>query len=231
MTTRKPKPDTCAKCAERGQTHDPTPTRCQGHSSQNGRQCNRGPMKGQHVCATHGGRAPQAKAKATERKQAAQLEVAVRTYGARLDVDPAEAMLDEVRWTAGHVAWLREQVQQLEAEELAWGRAGMVERADGPESTWRAAPHVLLDLYARERRHLVDVCRATIVSGIEERQVRLAERQGDLLVDVITRIVNALEQALRAVLGAKAWTVVAERWPALIGEIVPRELLATGKAA
>lgn len=230
MTTRK-KPDTCTKCAERGQTHDPTPTRCQGHSSQNARQCNASPMAHGDKCSTHGGLSPQAKAKRERVEKTEQLEQAVRTYGARLDVDPAEAMLDEVRWTAGHVAWLREQVQQLEAEELAWGRSGTVERADGPESTWRAAPHVLLDLYAQERRHLVAVCRATIVSGIEERQVRLAERQGDLLVDVITRIVNALEQALRAVLGTKAWQIVAERWPALVGEIVPRELLATGRAA
>lgn len=230
MTTRKPKPD-CELCTGRGQTHDPTPTRCQGHSSQNKAQCRQRPMAAMSVCQTHGGRSPQAKAKREREQKAEQLQVAVRTYGAKLDVDPAEAMLDEVRWTAGHVAWLREQVQQLEAEELAWGRAGTVEKQDGPESTWRAAPHVLLDLYAQERRHLVAVCRATIVSGIEERQVRLAERQGDLLVDVITRIVNALEQALRAVLGAKAWQTVAERWPALVGEIVPRELLATGRAA
>lgn len=227
MTPRK----ACKLCTERDQQHDPDPKRCQGHSSQAKRQCEKTPMEALTVCRNHGGKTPGAVAKATERKQTAQLEVAVRTYGARLDIDPGDAMLDEVRWTAGHVAWLREQVQQLEAEQLTWGRSGTVEKSDGPESTWRAAPHVLLDLYARERKHLIDASRATIVSGIEERQVRLAERQGDLLVDVITRIVNALEQALRAVLGAKAWQVVAERWPALVGEIVPRELLATGRAA
>jgi hypothetical protein len=47
---------------------------------------------------------------------------AVRTLGLPVDVDPGKALLDEIHWTAGHVAWLREKVQELEAEELVWGK-------------------------------------------------------------------------------------------------------------
>jgi hypothetical protein len=39
---------------------------------------------------------------------------AVRTLGLPIDVDPGKALLDEIHWTAGHVAWLRYKVQELE---------------------------------------------------------------------------------------------------------------------
>jgi hypothetical protein len=39
---------------------------------------------------------------------------AVRTLGLPIDVDPGKALLDEIHWTAGHVAWLRDKVQELE---------------------------------------------------------------------------------------------------------------------
>ncbi|MGN7250065.1 hypothetical protein [Arthrobacter sp. SAFR-014] len=145
---------------------------------------------------------------------------AVRTLGLPVDVDPGKALLDEIHWTAGHVAWLREKVQELEAEELVWGKT-QHDDGVGPQgvvdvTTEKAAPSVWYDLYLKEREHLAKVCALALRAGIEERRVKLAENQGLLVADVIRRILNALgltpEQQL------------------LVPEIVPRELraLATG---
>lgn len=47
---------------------------------------------------------------------------AVRTLGLPNDIDRGKALLDEIHWTAGHVAWLREKVHELEDDELVWGK-------------------------------------------------------------------------------------------------------------
>ena len=49
-----------------------------------------------------------------------------------------------------------------------------------------------LDLYHRERKHLLDLVKTAISVGIEERRVRLAEAQGSLMNDVIRRILARL---------------------------------------
>jgi len=129
----------------------------------------------------------------------------VKTYGLSIDVSPTDALLEEVRWTAGHVAWLRARVQEVEQDALIWGRTKREDHGatefPGINETEQAAPSVWLDLYQRERKHLLDVCKAAIGAGIEERRVRLAESQGALLASVIRAILDDLaltpEQAAR----------------------------------
>ena len=125
-----------------------------------------------------------------------QAEEAVRTYGLRRDISATDALLEEVQWTAGHVAWLREQVQALEATALTWG---VTEETDvqaterpGTDTTRAAAVNMWLELYQRERKHLVDVCKAAITAGLDERRVRLAEAQGAVVAEVIRRILGRL---------------------------------------
>ena len=55
-----------------------------------------------------------------------------------------------------------------------------------PASVWYV-------LYERERKHLVAVAAAALKAGVEERRVRLAEQQGNLVADVIRRILDALD--------------------------------------
>ncbi len=153
-------------------------------------------------CKLHGG-------KTTSHNVAAQQEMArraVRTYGLPLDVNPVDALLDEVRWTAGHVAWLRERVQEIEQAALVWGVTEQVDKDSGEfsgsDKTEAAKPNVWLVLYQQERKHLVDVCKTAIQVGIEERRVKLAEAQGQMLADVIRAILAELaltpEQQARA---------------------------------
>lgn len=78
-------------------------------------------MTKQQVCRLHGGKAPRSLAAAEKRGQDRAAREAVKTYGLPVDVSPTEALLEEVRWTAGHVQWLRAWVQELEQSRLVWG--------------------------------------------------------------------------------------------------------------
>lgn len=175
----------------------------------------------------HGGAAAQVRAAAARRKREEQLQAAAVTYGLPLDVTPTQALLEEVRWTAGHVRWLRDRVQELERDSLTWGRVEYREKAGGNDEGYtaveKAGPHVLLDLYERERARLVDVTSAALRAGIEERRVRLAEDQGQL-------VALAIKQALGGIFAELVRAGMAEslqtRWPVLVAEVVPRELRA-----
>ena len=112
------------------------------------------------------------------------------TYGEPITVDPAVALMLEVYRTAGHVEWLNVQMRAVEDVNSVGGRS-------------------LANLYMREREHLVRVTRAAIDSGIAEREVRLAERQGNLMACAILAILRELElspgqdQRARQLVGAQ----------------------------
>ncbi len=189
---------------------------CGAKARSTGAPCTRPVGEGKTRCRYHGGAAPQVRAAAQTRTAEARARRIMATYGQKVDTNPVDALLDEVRWTAGHVAWLRERVRDLEQDALIWGTTERVEKGAtefaGVDVTEAARPNVWLTLYQAERKHLLDVCKAAISAGIEERRVRLAEQQGQLLVGVIRAILGDLnlsaEQSARAV------------------EIVPRHLRA-----
>ncbi|MDX3245841.1 hypothetical protein [Streptomyces sp. ME18-1-4] len=146
----------------------------------------------------------------------------VETYGRKIDTTAGEALLEEVQWTAGHVAWLRERVQEIESEAavagvdgehpLVWGVTKRKLGGEDRGTTEEAVPNVWLKLYQQERDHLVKVCSAAIKAGIEERRIQLAEQQGALVA-----------QAIRAILGDLQLTAEQQ---ARVPEVVPRHLRA-----
>lgn len=200
--------------------------RCWARAKKSGLQCPHLAMKGQNICHMHGGRAPQNKAKAEGRMVEDRARALVATYGRKIDTTATEALLDEVQWTAGHVAWLRERVQEIESEAmvegtdsehpLVWGVTKKKTGGDDFGTTSEAAPNVWLKLYQQEREHLVKVCSAAIKAGIEERKIQLAEQQGALVA-----------QAIRAILGDLQLTVEQQ---ALVPTVVPRHLRALASA-
>jgi hypothetical protein len=121
---------------------------------------------------------------------------AVETYGLPRDISPTDALLEEVRYSAGHVAWLRIRVSELEAADLVWGVTEEVDKGAtefaGVDTTHAATANMWLELYHRERKHLLDLVKTAISVGIEERRVRLAVAQGSLMNDVIRRILARL---------------------------------------
>lgn len=189
--------------------------KCTGRRS-NGQACSKWPMNGQAVCRNHGGASPQAKAAAERRLEEIKALGAVATFGLPREVDPRDALLEEVYRAAGAVDWLAGKVRELEAEQVIWGKAEEVEKQAGEfpgiDTTHKAAVHVWVELYARERKHLVDVAKAAIQAGVEERRVRLAEQQGALLAGVIKSILGDLD--------------LTPEQSARVPEVVPRHLRA-----
>lgn len=163
-------------------------------------------------CRLHGG-ATKSHVAAAKTELARQ---AVSTYGLPREVDPAVALLEEVHRTAGHVAWLHEKVQAIGEEDLVWGVVEEVDKGSGEftgtDTTSAAKPNIWLELYHRERKHLTDVCKAALAAGIAERQVRLAEQQGALIVGLLQRIFDDLD--------------LSPEQRALIPTVVPRHLRA-----
>lgn len=200
--------------------------RCWGRSKNTGSQCNANAMTGQNVCRFHGGAAPHSRKAAEKRVAEERVRRFVETYGRKIETTATEALLDEVQWTAGHVTWLRERVQEIESEAvvaaadrehpLVWGVTKEKSGGEDRGTTEEAAPNVWLKLYQQERSHLVKVCEVAIRAGIEERRVRLAEAQGALIA-----------QAIRAILGELQLTPDQQ---ARVPDIVPRHLRALASA-
>ena len=197
--------------------------RCTAKAKSTGVQCARYAIEGASTCRVHGSGSRKAKAAAARRveeaKAAEAAERAVTTLGLSRDVSPSEALLEEVRWTAGHVDWLRDRVREVERDELVWGKTKwkQTDSADGPikETVEGATPSVWYDLYEKERKHLVAVCTAALRAGVEERRVRLAEAQGAQVAEVIRAILDDLSLTLEQ--QQKVATVVPARLRLLAG--------------
>lgn len=207
--------------------------RCTAKAKSTGVQCARYAIEGASTCRVHGSGSRKAKAAAARRveeaKAAREAEKAVTTMGLSRDVSPSEALLEEVRWTAGHVDWLRDRVREVERDELVWGRTkekfGSLDPDGIPaaEVTESAAPSVWYGLYERERKHLVVVCTAALRAGVEERRVALAESQGAMVGQAFGRILDGMYDALIA---AGMASDLHDAWAAATSLIVPRELRA-----
>ena len=170
---------------------------------------------GHGLCKLHGGNTRTHKV-AAGKSIAAE---AVKTYGLPREVDPRDALLEEVHRTAGAVDWLRGQVEALDPDAVTWGvtEAKKSTGKDGDSVTQAAAVNVWVQLYQQERKHLVDVSKAAISAGIEERRVRLAEQQGALLAGVIRGILGDLD--------------LTPDQAARVSEVVPRHLRSMAEAA
>lgn len=122
------------------------------------------------VCWLHGGRtsAHRSKAVVTEAKRR------MVTLGEPLrDATPTTVLLNELSATAGHVAWLRETVSNLDA--LSSHEAEVITR-----------------LYAEERDRVTRIAEACVRAGVAEAHVRVLETQA---ISAVTAIRRAAERA------------------------------------
>ena len=170
-----------------------------GAKTRSGGTCQRSPVPGGTRCHFHGGSSPQAQAKAQERLAVAAAEHEVVRLGARRDIHPAEALLELVHWTAGEVDYWRTKVVQLaetDEDALTWGVASEVRKGSGEfpgtDTTSEAAPNVAYRMLTDASNRLAAYAAAALKAGVEERRVRLAEKQGALVADVIRGILTDL---------------------------------------
>lgn len=185
--------------------------RCGARRATNGEPCRQ--LAGQRTdhpgtgrCWKHGG-ATKSGTMSAQRTMAAHAAV---TLGLPVNIDPHSALLAEVHRTAGHVAWIGARIQAIEPSALVWGASekeytafenpdGTPASADGGPPLTRTVKvkegpgiQIWMELYQKERKHLVEVCRIAISCGIAERQVKLAEEQGRIIARVLTGVLTQL---------------------------------------
>jgi hypothetical protein len=166
------------------------PTRCPRVKG-DGLQCKRVAghgtnHKGRGPCSAHGGRAPNwdihfEKEAVVER---------MRTYGSPIDVEPHVALIEKVRRTTGHVAWLHEVVSELAHEMDDGAPIGGLTQTN--LKTLTQSPSVWIEMYQEERRMLARVCKMALDAGVNERAVRVAEAQGEAFAGAIKAILADL---------------------------------------
>lgn len=96
-----------------------------------------------------------------------------------LNVSPWEALLKSVRLSAGRVAWVDEQLREATL------------RNDGEESA--AEVRMWLKESREERKHMAQVSKAAIDAGVAERLVRNVELEGQVVAEVIGRVLDTLD--------------------------------------
>lgn len=190
---------------------DLDPTRCRARNRR-GTQCGRRPIPGATVCNLHGGKAPQVLAAARRRVQEAEAREAAERFAARVDVHPAQALLELVHYQAGIVAYWRARVEDITDDDLEWGVTRTKTGGDDHGTTEEAAAHVAYRLLVEAQDKLAAYASAALKAGVEERRVRLAEQQGQLVADVIRGILSDLR--------------LSPEQEALVSEVVPRRLRA-----
>lgn len=157
-----------------------------------GKQCRRRAITGATVCTAHGGSTPQVKSAA-----------AVRADWMRwgLDApaqDPGEVLLALVAQSSARVAKYAEEVAEFIAEAEAKGipvrkaLVGDVWTTDETGESQKQGEYLrgLVQLENSERDRCAAFCKTAITAGLQERQVKLAERQGELIAQVLRSVMR-----------------------------------------
>jgi hypothetical protein len=155
--------------------------RCSAISKHSGEQCKRKAIPGGTVCRYHGGNAKQVKAKAAIRAE-------VMTWGlGDTHVDPGEVLLRLVTQSAARAQRYASELEQLVDDEgLAAAFVGEIE-IPTKHGGYKAGEYIrgLAQLEAQERDRCASFATKAVAAGLAERTVRIAERQGQLMVEMV----------------------------------------------
>jgi hypothetical protein len=183
----------CPKC---GQVHE----RCASHNRE-GRPCGKRARIGHWVCATHGGAAPQVRAQAAENeveRKATEALARMRLGAGELVIDPAEAMLQQVRKAAFNVEVYEQAIADLRPELGDLGGRDTVALQLLGAQTITIAPHTLVELYNAERDRLVKYSAECRRAGVEERRIEITAELGRQLVAILRAATAGIFALVRA---------------------------------
>lgn len=152
---------------------------CTARRKRDGERCTQTPVKGATVCFRHGGAAKQVREKGAQRVAEQRAADAVR----KLNITPVTNPIDALAALAGEITALKDHLR-AEFERLT---ALRYEGGAGSEQIRGE-----LQAYQAALRDTMNVLSVITRLGIDERQVRLAEQQADLIVQAIDAIVGAL---------------------------------------
>lgn len=153
----------------------------------NGKQCGQPAYLDLRRCEFHSGRVAM--------ENAATREGLKIMFGDSIEIHPAEALVQLVRFKAGEVSYWRSKV--LELEELGLGiiATDVVREVDGPMGptiTTETRPHPWYEMLRVAERDLATYCSTALRAGVEERQVRIAELMGAQILEVIEQVLDSL---------------------------------------
>lgn len=113
-------------------------------------------------------------------------------FGLPREIDPDQALMEELWRCAGHVAWLGAIIGEgtLPAAENPTGRQRNVRLT---QTTMAGeVPSVWIALYGQERDRLHAVAKTCKAVGIEERRVRVVEELGGQIAQVLRNVLGDL---------------------------------------
>lgn len=115
-------------------------------------------------------------------------------FGERTPTDPHMALMEEIARTAGIIKWIESHMEEMR------DGSGMTEDAIltqfSKQNGW--VPGVWMELYTREREHLVRTCTGAIKAGVAERRVQIAEQQGQVIVAMMMAFLHDPDLGLSA---------------------------------
>lgn len=151
---------------------------CVGTSRSTGKQCGNLAIKGTTVCYMHGGTAKQVKAAASRRiEEAKVVSKFLRDFPIRTIDDPIVALQTLTSEAQAFYLFVSQHVASIDVD--AWA---------GEEGKLSAYVALLERAQAQAQRFLSDWVRL----GLEERLVKLSERQSELIGRVIDGVLNSL---------------------------------------
>lgn len=205
------------------------------------RPCKQRPVNGATVCRSHGAAAPQVKAAAKRNVALASAMAELNKLGGFVELEPADAMLAMVHEAAWNVALYRHLVQRLRVNDVDPG-TGEIEGPgeDGPfiddidrselggsiasrvdPGNWKAAAHVWVTMYDAERERLMRWSKMCREAGVDERQIALAEADGQRIVAMLLAGFDLMITALVTALGE---LVAAEHLQGVLGTLRREQL-------
>lgn len=171
-----------------------TRTQCVGTSRRTGEQCGAFAIPGGTVCQWHGGRAPQVKAAAARRLAIAEAREQAARWGGRVDIDPAQALLELVSAKAAEVAYWERRIDELNEDDLTWGVTKIEDGIDRDQTTHietrEARKDLALDLLHVAQRDLANFAAAALRAGVDQALVKVAQSQAVQIVEILRAALN-----------------------------------------
>lgn len=186
-------------------------TRCIAIKS-NGKQCGQDAYLDLRRCEFHSGRV--AMENAATRKGLKMM------FGDKMDIHPADALIQLVQCKAGEVAYWNSKIRELQELGLEVVEEGVVRTVDGPMGetvTSETRPHPWYEMLRVAERDLANYCTVALRAGVEERQVRIAESLGGQILEVVNQVLERLQ--------------LTPSQMSIAGDVVPTVLRAIGSGA
>lgn len=173
----------------------PSAQKCAATAKRTGERCTKWPVKGATVCPSHGGRAPQVKAKAARNLVEQDAARAVSAMGAWTPVtDPLSALADVAGEVTAVKDFLRGLVDRIVEREQRHALEAGVARLMGDEGGLRVPDEKGVEQMRAEFQAYMAMLNSTVATlatiaklNIDERMARIEEARKTMIIEAMRR--------------------------------------------